>query len=182
MRYTIALATAIAGTMLTGCAPTVSIHPLYTSQDLSSDLPLEGTWMEEDGGTWQVEKSGDGYVAVVLHKGDSAGTEAYSVHELRLQGRYFLDISSKSDPDLAVPGHLFAKVALEGDELAVNLMADDWLKKMAQAGAAPQFIGGDPEGQIILTAPSGELQRFILANADNAEAWDGDTGRLHRVR
>ena len=48
MRFTLLL-TILAGVAgMTGCAPAVAIHPLFTTQDLVSDLPLEGTWASSD--------------------------------------------------------------------------------------------------------------------------------------
>ena len=96
MRCTLLLAVLAAAAAMTGCAPAVAIHPLYTTQDLVSDLPLEGTWSEKDGEIWQIEKSGDGYTV------DSAEGTKYTVHLLRLKDSEFVDVASKADPELGV--------------------------------------------------------------------------------
>jgi hypothetical protein len=73
MRFTLwlTLLAGIAG--MTGCAPAVAIHPLYTTQDLVSDLPLEGAWTSNDGEIWRIQRSGDGYDVAAVHAGDSIG-------------------------------------------------------------------------------------------------------------
>lgn len=181
MRFTTLLMLVAGAAILTGCTSTVSIHPLYTSQDLVADPSLEGTWAEQDGEIWQIHKSGDGYDVTVLHKGDSPGTEAFNVHLLRLKESEFADVTSKSNPSLGITGHLFARISLQGDELLVALVNDDWMRKTVEAGLAPQSAKGESEEQIILTASTSDLQRFFLLHAADADAWDPDIGRFHRV-
>jgi len=181
MRFTTMLILAASTAILTGCAPAVSIHPLYTTQDLASDLPLEGTWAETDTGIWHAAKSGDGYDVTLLHTDASLTTEAYNVHLLRLKDADFLDVTSKSDAGLGITGHLLAKVWLEGDELRAALLDDAWLKKTLAAGLALPFVKGEGE-QIILTAPTSSLQRFILLHAADPDAWDANAAKFHRLR
>jgi len=180
MRFTLWLALMAGAAGVTGCAPAVAIHPLYNSQDLVSDLPLEGTWVVKDGEIWQIKKSGDGYDVAAVHAGDSTDVSKYNVHLLRLKELEFVDVTSKSDPEIGVAGHLFGKIRMEGDELYVALMDESWLKHMVEAGLAPRSIMGEGQ-QIVLTAPTVELQRFILLHAADPGAWDDDPDPLHRV-
>jgi len=166
---------------MTGCAPAVAIHPLYTTQDLVSDLPLEGAWTATDGQIWQIGKSGDGYDVVTVQTGDSTQVSKYNVHLLRLKEYEFVDVASKSDPDVGVAGHLFGKIRMEGDILFVSTMDETWLKHMVETGQVPQSTLGEGQ-QIILTAPTSELQKFILLHATDPDAWDDDDEGLHRVR
>ena len=180
MRFTLLLAALVGIAGMTGCAPTVAIHPLYTSQDLASNLPLEGTWAAGDDEVWWVHRSGDGYDVARVHTGDSMEVAKYTVHLLRLKESEFVDVTSKSDPDLGVAGHLFAKIRMANDELFVAAMDETWLKHMVEAGLAPKSTTGEGE-QIILTAPTSELQKFILQHAADPDAWDSDEVGLHRV-
>ena len=159
---------------MTGCAPAVAIHPLYTSQDLVSDLPLEGAWAGTDGEVWLIKKSGDGYDVAAVPTGD------FRVYLLRLKEFEFVDVASKSDPEVGVAGHLFGKIRMEGDELYLSLIDETWLKHMAETGQAPQSIVGEGQ-QIVLTASTSELQKFILLHAGDPDAWDNDEEGLHRV-
>jgi len=174
MRFTLLLAALAGVAAMTGCAPAVAIHPLYTSRNLVSDLPLEGTWASSDGEVWQVKKSEDGYEV------DSAQGSKYTVHLLRLNEYEFVDVASKSDPEVGVAGHLFAKIRMEGDELYVSPIDETWLKHMVEVGQAPQSTMGENQ-QIVLTAPTSELQKFVLLHAADPDAWEDDNDALHRV-
>jgi hypothetical protein len=166
MKLTALLGILAGAAVMTGCGPVLSIHPLYTQEDLVSDIPLEGTWAEQDDNqVWQIHKSGDGYEAI-----NAATAERFSVHLLRLKGVRFLDITSRSE-GLAIPGHLFAKVWMEDGALRIAMMKDDWLKQMAQDGLGPQSVM-DPDKDVILTAPTRELQDFVMLHADDTNAFD----------
>ncbi|MGO4882065.1 MAG: hypothetical protein ACLP59_14730 [Bryobacteraceae bacterium] len=181
MRFTLLTMMAAAGAaLLTGCAPAVSIHPFYTSQDLVSDPSLEGTWADQDDDVWRIQKADDGYNATVFHTGGTPDSEAFNIHLLRLKDIEFVDAVSQSNPSLAVSGHFIAKVSLRGDRMLVNVLDDDWLKKAAQSGIAPQSIVGEENGRIILTASSADLRRFVVQHAADADAWDSGT-TFHRV-
>ena len=181
MRFTLWLAVLAGAAAMTGCAPAVAIHPLYTAQDLVSDLPLEGTWAATDGEVWRIHQSGDGYDVAAVHAGDSIDVSKFNVHLLRLKEFEFVDVASKSDPDVGVAGHLFGKIRMEGDELYVSLIDEIWLKHMVEAGLAPQSTIGEGQ-QIVLAAPTSDLQKFILLHAGDPDAWDNDEEGLHRVR
>ena len=170
MRFTLLLTVLAGAAALMGCASAVAIHPLYTTQDLVSDLPLEGMWAGGDGEVWQIKKSGDGY-----------DVGEFTVHLLRLKEYEFVDVTSKSDPAIGVAGHLIGKIRMEGGQLYVSPMNEAWLKQMVEAGIAPQSAIGEGQ-QTILTAPTSELQQFLLLHAADPDAWDEDDEGLHRLR
>jgi hypothetical protein len=181
VRFTILLTVLAGAAVMTGCASAVAIHPLYTSNELVYDLPLEGAWEGNDGEVWQIKKSGDGYDVAAVAAGDSKQISEYTVHLLRLKEYEFVDVASKSDPEVGIAGHLFGKISMQRGQLYVSPIDAAWLKSMVEAGLAPQSTLG--EGQlIVLTAPTGELQQFILMHAADADAWDEDDEGLHRLR
>jgi hypothetical protein len=160
---------------MTGCAPAVAIHPLYTTQNLVSNLPLEGAWQSGDSEVWQIKKSDNGYEV------DSSQGSKYMVHLLRLNEYEFVDVASRADPDIGVAGHLFGKIRMQDGQLYVLSINEAWLKRMIDAGLAPQSTLGEGQ-QIVLTASTSELQSFILLHAADPDAWDDDEEGLHRVR
>jgi hypothetical protein len=169
---------------MTGCGPVLSVHPLYTQESLAGDLPLEGTWSENDPDSrqlWQVRKAGDGYDVACIDTAKTPEMQNFRVHLLRLNQYRFLDIAPASAPDLAISGHLFAKVWMEGGELRVALLNSDWLKQMIETGRAPQAAIGE-DRQILLTAPTSRLQQFVLLYAAEPEAYESDVAALHPVR
>ncbi|MGA2132949.1 MAG: hypothetical protein ABSH50_11700 [Bryobacteraceae bacterium] len=181
MRFTLWLALAASAAGLTGCAPTVAIHPLYTTPDLVSDPAIEGAWVSDEGAIFRVQKSGDGYDVIATPAANSTDVSTYNVHLVRLQGFEFVDVASKSDPEVGVAGHMFAKVRIQGDELYVAAINDAWLKNMVQTGHAPQSTAGEGQ-QMVLTAPTSELQKFIVLYAPDPAAWDDEEDSvLHRM-
>lgn len=180
MRFTLWLAVLAGVAGMTGCAPSVAIHPLYSAQDLVSDPALEGSWTARAGEVWRIQKSGDAYDVAVV-QGDSTDASTFRVHLLRLGGYEFVDVAAKSDPDIGVAGHMFGKIRIDGDDLYVAMIDEGWLKQMAEARLAPQFVVGEGK-QIILTAPTSELQAFVLMHAADPGAWEDDAEALHRVR
>jgi hypothetical protein len=181
MRFTLWFPLLAAAAALTGCAPAVAIHPLYTTQDLVSDLPLEGAWQSSDGEVWQIQKTQDGYTAAAAPADGAKEGAKYTVHLLRLREFEFVDVASESDPNVGVAGHLFARIRMEGGKLYVCSLDETWLKRMVDAGLAPQSTIGENQ-QIVLTGPTADLQNFILLHADDPDAWDDDDEGLHRLR
>lgn len=176
MRYILMMAALAAAALTTGCGVTLSVHPLYTDKDLASDPQLEGKWTDDEAkDIWTVRKDGDVYVAICSSEKDS---EAVEMRLVRLGEYHFLDLTSKNPPSLAIPGHLFAKVSVMGDELEIQLMDSKWLDQKVRETGFP-YVEADK--QVILTAPTSELQKFVLLHAADPGAFP-DSERLHRVR
>lgn len=162
---------------MTGCGPTLSLHPLYTDKEVVSDLPLEGKWTDEDAKeVWSVSKSKDHYEAVQLGNGNS---EKYELHVVRLEQLRFLDITDNDTPSLAIPGHMIVKIWMEGEQLRIQAMDTDWLKQKIRETGFPYV---EVDKQILLTAPTPQLQKFILLYANEPKALDSEVGRFHRLR
>lgn len=163
--------------VMTGCAPTLSLHPLYTDKDVVSDLPLEGKWTDEDAKeVWSVSKSKNGYEAVQLGDGDQ---EKYEISVVRLEQLRFLDITTKNAPSLAIPGHMIIKVWMEGEQLCMQSMDTDWFKQKIRETGFPYV---EVDKQMLLTAPTPQLQKLILLYANEPKALDSDVGKFHRLR
>lgn len=179
MRLTLCITLLAAAAATTACTPAVAIHPLYAKADLDTSLPLEGAWSTSEGEVCQIRKSEDAYDVAQWSPGDSQKTQ-YTVHILRLRGQYFADIASKADAQIAVAGHLFARIRLEGDNLYAALIDEAWLKHAVQTGQAPAFTMGEAQ-QIVLIAPTPELQQFVSVHAADPDTWEKDSDALHRL-
>lgn len=174
MRLTLLLIAATGALLSTGCGPTLSVHPLYEDRDIVSDLPLEGLWTDQDAKEiWDVRKSNTGYEA-------GNKEEKLRLQVVRLGDLRFLDITCCQDASLAIPGHLIAKVWMEGEELCAQAMDTDWLKqKVRETGFPNMELSKDK--QMILTAPTPLLQKFVQLYANEPRAFSEIT-RFHRVR
>ncbi|MGA2329279.1 MAG: hypothetical protein ABSH05_23705 [Bryobacteraceae bacterium] len=176
MKSILTIATLAAAALATGCGVTLSLHPLYTDKELASDLQLEGKWTDDDAkDIWVVRKDGNVYVATCPTDTDS---EAIEMRLVRLGDHHFLDLTSKNTPSLAIPGHLFAKVSVAGDELQIQTMGSKWLEQKARETGFPYL---ELDKQVILTAPTPDVQKFVLLHAGEPDAFE-DAERLHRVR
>lgn len=173
------LAIALAAAALTiGCGPTLAVHPVYTDKDLVSDLPLEGQWKEtDDQEVWTVHKFGNGFEASAEGTSDP---EKVLLHVARLGEFRFLDIASKDTPSLAIPAHMIARVWMEKEELRLQVLDSEWLRQKIRDTGAPHFEAEDE--QVILTAPTPDLQKFVLLYAAEPKAYESDVGKFRRVQ
>ncbi len=162
--------------LMTGCV-TLSVYPLYTPKDLVGDLALEGKWTDPDGKEiWDFRKAGDMWLVTELTRKDG---EVIELRLVKLGERTFLDVTANNAPSLAVAGHIFGKIRLNGNELEIQLMGASWLEKAAREAGLPQVAL--PDKDVLVTAPTADLQKFVLAHADDPEAFEAP-GTLHRIR
>jgi hypothetical protein len=168
-----------------GC-PTRSLAPLFTEKDLIFDPALIGTWLDGQNrkDTYTFQRAGDKDYLVVLCEQKEQGPRvvAYQARLGRLGKYFFFDSCPAGEiPDHhLVPAHLITKMWLTGDTLHVVSLEENWLKKLDAGGQLklPHARTGD---DIVLTAPTPELQQFILSNAENPAAFP-DPGKLIRQK
>jgi hypothetical protein len=177
---------------LAGCVP--SWNPFYTAKDLVFDPALVGTWrpVEAKEGTketWAFTKASD--KSYQLAHTDEEGRQAhFEVRLFQLNGSRFLDLFlTKVEGDglqvnawatvSLVPAHLLLKVEQIEPALKLAAMNPDSLKtilKQHSDAVAHQVL---PEGNIVLTAGTGELQKFILAHLKDKDFF-GDPMEMKR--
>lgn len=186
MKRTALLLALAVSLMLTGCVP--SLNPLYTEKDLVFDPALVGVWAEQDDSpeTWAFEKTGEKEYKLVYTESGKAGE--FQVHLLKLGNTLYLDFFPESDGlkdskrndfylSHFVPGHMFAKVTQIEPSLRMALVNPEWLKKLLEKN--PKAIDHQPIGEdrIVLTASTKDLQKFVVANVNEAF---GDPATLKR--
>lgn len=136
------------------------------------------TWRPADADeTWECRKSEDGAYRVAYT--DEKGRKGeFSVHLLSLEGKRFLDFLPLDPPatlnsfytDHLVPTHTFARVLAIEPSLRLSILDEQWLTKHLERhpGALAHKIVC---GQIVVTASTRELQRFLLAHLETAAAF-----------
>ena len=182
VKFSLCIALAL---LCSGCLA-LSIHPLYTDEDVLFEPALIGTWSEDkDGGTWAFEPLKENvYRLIITDDGESSN---FVAHLLRLADQTFLDLFPEEMEHgngwyqfhfLSV--HTFFQLSLEGDKLELAFLDPKWLKEKSKAGELKlrhQFR----DDQIILTASTQELQKFVLAHVE--EAFDKeDIGVMSRLK
>ncbi|HVA17245.1 MAG TPA: hypothetical protein VMV59_05985 [Candidatus Dormibacteraeota bacterium] len=170
--------------LLNGCA--YSLQPLYHPDENVREPGLVGTWTTKDGqsdNNITIQANADGTYEVTGTDSGSLVEQRYKVRLVRLGSNLFADAifdnQSLNDKKLDLPGgvvplHLFYKISLSGDTLQTAQLNHDWLVRQFDAkkiSIAHQSMGDDPDSDILFTASTGELRRFIQQIADTPGAF-----------
>jgi hypothetical protein len=170
--------------LMGGCVPVISLHPLYTKENVVFDKKLLGTWVDdpnEPDSTWRFESVNNKSKAYRLVFADDEGLQgSFTVHLLKLKEQLFLDVYPSEvpwemdDPNesqwpynsmFLLPTHTFLKVDSVGSKLKMRLMLDSQLEKLLEE--KPDAIAHVViEGRPVLTASTKNLQAFALEYAD----------------
>jgi hypothetical protein len=172
--------------MCSSCVPILSIYPLWDEHN-SADLPgLAGTWTETDGTTIVFVKGKSAEYNLTYTSNDGSGR--YVAHPVTMNGRFFLDLYPDEEalekqlgadvfPAL-IPAHFFARIALKGDALELNLLDDEAVEKEAKEGGPPIPLLKRDDG-VVLIAETKTLQTLIDRFAGDPALW-GETGHFTR--
>jgi len=172
---------AAAGLFLVGCVVT-SVYPFYTEKDLVFDPRLLGDWVGNDEKNaktnefTRVERLGDkGYRAIVFTERE---TNSIICHLFRLNNQLFLDTCPTNHSLDLIPVHQVSKVTQITPDFENAGLNYKWLEALLRENpkairhtiVRDEFEGKD-EARIVLTADTGELQKFILKHLNNTNAW-----------
>ncbi|MEQ8787803.1 MAG: hypothetical protein RIC55_15975 [Pirellulaceae bacterium] len=156
---------------LSGCIP--SLNSVYTDDDLVFDEAVVGEWTAAEGeSNWVFTKQGEKAYRLVYTEEDGK-QGVFAAHLAKVDGVRFLDLYPEDLPgDTAgfyrahqVPIHTVYLV--RSVEPSLELVAIDlgWLgKHLAEHPEAIEHAG--QENRILITAPTKELQQFLLKNLD----------------
>src|SRR5262245_20950026 len=160
--------------LMTACVP--SLNPLYTEADIVFDESLIGRWQCDDGEgnsrRWTFTKAeGNSYTLEDLERGDPASFDAKLV---KLGDRLYLNIHLLEVPidndllrSLVIRTHIFARITVEGNTMAVELMDPDWLKNQVVEGDQSLEHRKLGDGTMLLTASTEQLRQFIQQHQDD---------------
>jgi hypothetical protein len=177
------VAIAGAAVLLTACIP--SVNPFYTEKDLVFDSRLIGVWGDpkDADANWRFEfVTNMTYRLIVTEEKDKRGE--FAAHLFKLGGRIFLDITP-TKLDLGqkqatlvgaalIPGHLILRVRSLEPELKLDWMDWDWLKKHLAAHPRALKHRRTAANELVLTAETRELQRFVLKHLKEGELFEVD--------
>src|SRR5207249_4920459 len=139
-------------------------------KDLIFEPALAGDWIKENENAqaevWKFEKKGDlAYRLTVIEEQKATVLE---VHAFKLEGELFLDVFSLDQDIHVIPPHYLLRVTQLKPTLRMSELDKDWLKALLvqNPDAIPHCLvrdGDKPEDvRVVLTAPTCELQSFIL--------------------
>lgn len=183
-----------------------SLHPLYDTSTLVFNATLLGTWVNNDGNTWNFEKAiklDDDELQklglnentyLLTHTDMENGKQAQlHVHIVRLEDALFLDIYPADNYDEQIgngllasnllPVHTFAKIEINKDELIFHAFDPEWVdnlfehKKIRIAHENVAYFGHTLR---VLTASTTELQKFVAKYRNEKEAFAKEPDILKR--
>ena len=171
--------------LLVGCFEvSVSLHPIYTEEDLIFVPELLGTWYEGEPDDETLSFSSDDHRSYdLVVPDDEGGTFAFSVHLIRIKGTMFLDLYPASDDEelfpYFMPVHNFFLVEQIEPTLKMRAMDDDWLESYLKEH--PRSLRHEIVDEIIvLTASTKKLQAFLLKHM-NKGAFEEEPTELTRL-
>lgn len=168
------------------CIP-LSLHPLYTDEDLVYDPGLEGAWGEE-GEQWIFEKADETSYKLTIKDDDE--TYVFSAHLVQLKEYRFLDMQVSEVADITdfsswflIPAHAIWQIDREGDTLRLRTMDYEWLEERREKGRL-WVAHEELDDWFVFTADTERMQRFFLKWIDNEEAYGGweETSRLSATK
>ncbi len=164
-----------------GC-PARSLSPLFAEKDLLFNPALVGTWSDEakkDHFTFEQSDDKGYHLTVREEDGD---TTQYKVGLGKIGKYWFMD----SYPDWSVNDyhylgtHMISRIWIDGDTLRMSSLEGDRLKKMIGNGTL-KIAHAIVDNEVVLTAPTKELQKLVLRLADDKDAFSPPKGAMIRL-
>jgi len=182
-----------------GCVPILSLHSLYTEEDVVFEEKLLGTWLEDPNkpeSTWKFKRIEEPNNAYNLVLSDEEGKKgSFVAHLVKLEESLFLDVfpdefpCDTDDPNktdwlynvfFLVPAHTFLKIEQIEPTLKIRTMEPDNVEEMLEND--PNLIKHEiVQDRPVLTASTKELQKFMKAHA-NDEGLFGEPSKMKRVQ
>jgi len=183
-----------AALLLSSCLVS-SLKPFYTEKDITYMPELLGSWIDQDSGIWFVEQYEEGtsfmgpttpanYYKVIYYE-DLKDTHKRSTFKLvlfTLKKMQFIDFYPEEyelETDLAeyhvIPVHTLARFTMNNSDIVFRWYNDEWLSSLFEKNRLriqheTIEISKEYKRQI-LTAPTEELQKFLLKYADDEDAF-----------
>lgn len=171
--------------ILGGCVPVISLHSLYTEDDVVLDKKLYGTWVDDANSpktTWEFKSIDEPKNAYKLIFTDEEGQKgSFVAHLVKLQDRLFLDIFpselpwEQEDPNkidwpyntlFLIPAHTFVKIDSIEPQLKLRLTLETDMKDLLKEN--PNAVKHTSvRDRIVITGSTKELQEFVLKYADD---------------
>lgn len=167
--------------LLQSCIP--SIYPLYSDDTVVFRKEILGMWIKDDM-SWAFEKEeGDAYVYKLTFK-DEDEEATFEVYLVKLGEHYFFDFFNLSpkyeDTDAfaiapLIRTHSFARLELSGNQMAVHFFDPSWLEELVKQRKIRIKHETTTNGEIVLTAPTRDLQEFVKKYAGEKGAFTDPT-------
>lgn len=169
-----------------------SIHPFFLESDVIFKKELLATWTDQEGGQWTIKPFGAKPNAYEMHWTQDGKNVVFLAHLFNLQGELYFDFLPLSDgknEDFALftlhlmPTHSIAKVeVLNKEEVRIKWFNEDWMRslfdqnriKISHEVIYDEAPKDDDDKIYILTAPTDELQKFVIKYGGEDAAFNSE--------
>ncbi|PLX22426.1 MAG: hypothetical protein C0599_06385 [Salinivirgaceae bacterium] len=177
-----------------------SVHPIYTEEDLIYDEGLLGDWVSEDSTVFSFRNKPQNSMPFYKKDSKDSASMAYyatyydkvpaefKVHMVQLDKYKYLDyfihefdLNNELAQTTLFPVHTFTKIERKGDSLILTGFDARYIIKLLEERKI-RIKHEMSDGNMLLTAPTEELQKFIIKYADDPELFDDDPSVLIRKR
>ena len=172
--------------LLGGCVPVMSLHSLYTEENVVFEEKLLGTWVDDPNSPeaiWEFKRVDDPKNAYKLIFSNKKGQKGSFVALLvKLENSLFLDVFPDEfpcDPDdpnktdwhfnvfFLIPAHTFIKIDSIEPQLKMRLTIEDKMEELLEQYPNAVKHTSSIWDRLVLTASTKELQAFVLKYADD---------------
>lgn len=172
--------------LISGCV-VVNLNPLYREKDLVSTPDLSGSWTTNDEdhgkGILTFFKNTNGtYETIEIDKSDKQRAK-YLCGLVKLKGQFFLDVKIIEGGDAYksfINSRLIARITFHNDKFKMEFLDEDWLKEQLATGKL-KIAHVLKDDDLILTAPTPDLQRFISGIAEDKNAFPAESNYFYRL-
>jgi len=154
MRLTQTILSLIGALLLTGCSKLVSLNPFVSEQEAGFDTALVGTWHDDDGNLYIIDRIKDHYAITYLEKSSVMRFEAWL---LETADAKLLDLESSNEDPFQIAVHVPVRVWSDGSTLRFAFLDSEWLKQQAMQDLSAQVI----DDRTLITAPSADARAFL---------------------
>jgi hypothetical protein len=173
LRLTLA---AVAALLSSACL-VVSLQPVYEPETIAFDPALVGTWLagEDDMTISFARGEWHSYHVTVEERDDRT---RLSARLTRVGERLYLDVSPLDGADVApmlLPVHGIYRLALDGETLSLSDLNYEQLERLSREGSAGLPIAIDARKNVVITASTAELRRWLVTHADDEGLFDAPT-------
>lgn len=172
---------------MSGCLVS-SLHPFFKAEDKIFEKELIGNWMDGDSCVWVINanKSSDQFMSpevldstfnVTYYEDDETTILVGTMFEL--DGEKYVDFVPDPDEDHClsdmtsyhhIPVHTLARIEFKNDKVLLFWFGEEWLNKLFDENRvriAHETVNiGSTYSRHVLTAPTEELQKFIIKYAN----------------
>ncbi|MSV27596.1 MAG: hypothetical protein EXQ52_02465 [Bryobacterales bacterium] len=153
---------------------TLSLQPLYSEEDTTTEFAVTGSWKADGDRTICIVTETKPGVYSVIVEGKS--TDRFEARLTRIGQVLFADFLPVERGYFQIPGHLFARVRVDGATMRIAWVDFKWLARQIRPLSFPahQFVFFGNDNSLVLTAPTADLRTYLEKIAGLPEAFERD--------